>query len=112
MYDAPAMGPVCWHRGRGLEQIEQLAEAPGGRLPAPCCMLGCAVASETTRRRVRRQIDQMLGWDFAPQWVVPSGREAGVTNGYDQPLRLGGRSLGGHDWRSANASCNAAARAR
>lgn len=52
-------------------------------------MLGCAVASETTRRRVHEQIDQMLGWDFAPQWVVPSSQEAGVTNGYDQPLRLG-----------------------
>ena len=90
MYDAPRHGASLLAQGAEfLEQIEQLADGPWSRLPAPCCMLGCAVASETTRRRVHEQIDQMLGWDFAPQWVVPSSQEAGVTNGYDQPLRLG-----------------------
>ena len=28
-------------------------------------------------------------WDVAAQWVVPSPAEAGVTNGYDHPTRLG-----------------------
>ena len=95
MYDAPRHGASLLAQGAEfLEQIEQLADGPWSRLPAPCCMLGCAVASETTRRRVHEQIDQMLGWDFAPQWVVPSSQEAGVTNGYDQPLRLGALAYG------------------
>ena len=77
MYDAPRHGASLLAQGAEfLEQIEQLADGPWSRLPAPCCMLGCAVASETTRRRVHEQIDQMLGWDFAPQWVVPSSQEA------------------------------------
>ena len=68
MYDAPRHGASLLAQGAEfLEQIEQLADGPWSRLPAPCCMLGCAVASETTRRRVHEQIDQMLGWDFAPQ---------------------------------------------
>ena len=90
MYDAAHPGAALLGQGAEfLEQIEQLAEGPWGCLPAPRCMLGCAVASESARRRVHEQIDQMLGWDFTPQWVVPSAHEAGVTNGYDQPLRLG-----------------------
>ena len=28
-------------------------------------------------------------WDVAPQWVVASAAEAGISNGYDYPARLG-----------------------
>ncbi|MEY4537034.1 MAG: hypothetical protein RL171_1185, partial [Pseudomonadota bacterium] len=28
-------------------------------------------------------------WDTVPQWVVSSAAEAGLTNGYDHPTRLG-----------------------
>ena len=28
-------------------------------------------------------------WDVLPRWVVSSAQEAGVTNGYDHPTRLG-----------------------
>jgi type III pantothenate kinase len=49
-------------------------------------MLGCLVAGDATRRRVE---EQMEIWDAAPQWVVASAEEAGLTNGYDHPPRLG-----------------------
>ena len=28
-------------------------------------------------------------WDVSPHWVVSSAHEAGLTNGYDHPARLG-----------------------
>lgn len=77
------------HGAEFLEHIERLAEGAWTGLPAPDHMLGCVVAGETARRRVHEQIEQMLGWDFEPQWVVPSTEEAGITNGYDHPSRLG-----------------------
>ncbi|RGE46032.1 type III pantothenate kinase [Comamonas testosteroni] len=77
------------HGAEFLEHIERLAEGAWAGLPAPDRMLGCVVAGETARRRVHEQIEQMLGWNFEPQWVVPSLQEAGVSNGYDHPSRLG-----------------------
>jgi type III pantothenate kinase len=49
-------------------------------------MLGCVVAGDAIKRRVQ---EQMEIWDIHPQWVVPSAAEAGLTNGYDHPSRLG-----------------------
>jgi type III pantothenate kinase len=34
-------------------------------------------------------MELMLGWEVEPRWVVPALQEAGVTNGYDHPSRLG-----------------------
>jgi type III pantothenate kinase len=49
-------------------------------------MLGCIVAGEAIRRRVEEQLEL---WDFTPHWAVSSAAEAGLTNGYDHPTRLG-----------------------
>ena len=62
------------HGAEFLEHIERLAEGAWAGLPAPERMLGCVVAGETARRRVHEQIEQMVGWNFEPQWVVPSCR--------------------------------------
>ncbi|MSQ57067.1 MAG: type III pantothenate kinase [Limnohabitans sp.] len=69
-----------------LENIDHLAEKEWADLAAPDRMLGCVVAGEAVRRRVEEQLEI---WDLSPQWVVPSTSEAGVTNGYDHPTRLG-----------------------
>lgn len=55
-------------------------------MPVPDQMLGCVVAGDAVKRRVQEQMEL---WDVAPQWVVSSNEEAGVTNGYDHPTRLG-----------------------
>jgi len=69
-----------------LENIDKLAEGDWARLSPPSKMLGCVVAGDAVRRRVE---DQMEIWDVAPQWVVASSAEAGLSNGYDYPARLG-----------------------
>ena len=69
-----------------LEQIERLAEGPWSTLPAPGAMLGCIVAADSIRLRVQEQLEL---WDLGCNWVVASAAEAGVTNGYDHPARLG-----------------------
>ena len=69
-----------------LENIDKLADNEWQHLPAPTRMLGCIVAGEAIRRRVEEQLDL---WDCAPAWAVPSAHEAGITNGYDHPTRLG-----------------------
>jgi type III pantothenate kinase len=39
---------------------------------------------------VRLRVEQQLElWDLAPRWVVPGARQAGVSNGYEHPSRLG-----------------------
>jgi type III pantothenate kinase len=60
-----------------------------GQLPVPTRMLGCVVAGDAAKRRVQEQMEQMVRWDVEPQWVVSSAEEAGLTNGYDHPSRLG-----------------------
>jgi len=70
-----------------LEHIDKLAEGEWSELPAPRKMLGCVVAGDLVRRRVEQQIQEL--WDVSPQWVVSSNAEAGLTNGYEHPSRLG-----------------------
>ncbi len=69
-----------------LENIDKLAEGDWRDLAAPEHILGCIVAGDAIRRRVVEQLDL---WDTVPSWVVPSPAEAGLTNGYDSPARLG-----------------------
>jgi type III pantothenate kinase len=69
-----------------LENIDKLAEGEWRDLAAPQHILGCIVAGDAIRRRVVEQLDL---WDTAPSWVVPGPFEAGLTNGYDFPARLG-----------------------
>lgn len=74
------------HGAEFLENIETLSEGPWSNLPAPDRMIGCIVAGDAVKRRVQEQMEL---WDFTPQWVVASASEAGLTNGYDHPTRLG-----------------------
>jgi type III pantothenate kinase len=75
------------HGAEFLEQIETLAEGPWAALPAPDRMLGCVVAADAVRRRAEAQMFEL--WDVPAQWVHASAGEAGLTNGYDHPTRLG-----------------------
>ena len=88
LYPSPVPGsePVA-HGARFLETIDQLGETEwAGLAPPPLHVLGCCVASDSVRHRVEEQLEL---WDVAPRWVVPGAAEAGVTNGYDHPMRLG-----------------------
>jgi type III pantothenate kinase len=78
--------PLLQHGAVFLENIDHLAEQEWSRLSPPQQMLGCIVAGEAIRRRVE---EQMEIWDIPASWVVPKGSEAGLTNGYDHPTRLG-----------------------
>ena len=69
-----------------LENIDKLADGAWSRLPAPAHVLGSVVAGDAVKRRVELQMEL---WDVMPQWVVASDSEAGLTNGYDHPTRLG-----------------------
>jgi len=69
-----------------LENIDKLADGAWSRLPAPTHVLGSVVAGDAVKRRVELQMEL---WDVTPQWVVASDTEAGVSNGYDHPTRLG-----------------------
>ena len=69
-----------------LQNIDKLADGAWRALRAPTHVLGCVVAGDAVRRRVR---DQMEMWDATAQWVVPKEAEAGIHNGYDHPSRLG-----------------------
>lgn len=87
LYRDPRPGaPLLAHGAEFLENIDKLAEGPWSTLAAPDGMLGCNVAGEAIRRRVEEQLEL---WDIAPRWIVSSEAEAGVTNGYDHPSRLG-----------------------
>ncbi len=72
-----------------LENIDRLADGPWDHLIPPTRMLGCVVAGDGVKRRAQEQMEQMGAWDLAPHWVVASEAEAGMTNGYDFPTRLG-----------------------
>ena len=69
-----------------LETIDRLDEGEWHALAPPAAMLGCCVAADSVRHRVEEQLEL---WDVAARWVVSSAAEAGVTNGYDHPTRLG-----------------------
>jgi type III pantothenate kinase len=87
LYAAPAPGAAVLQQGAVfLETIDQLAEGSWRELPPPASMLGCIVAGDAVRRRVEEQMEL---WDIEPHWVVPSSGEAGLSNGYDHPNRLG-----------------------
>jgi type III pantothenate kinase len=100
LYDAPTPGAVPRLQGAVfLENIDALAEGDWRAVPAPRSILGCNVAGDAVRRRVEEQLEL---WDAQPSWVVPSAHEAGVTNGYDHPTRLGAdrwTALIGARWR-------------
>lgn len=85
--DARPAAPVLAQGAEFLEHIERLAEGPWSQLEPPGRMLGCAVAGDAVRRRAEAQIEE--AWDLSPQWVHASAAEAGLTNGYDHPARLG-----------------------
>jgi type III pantothenate kinase len=70
-----------------LENIEHLGDAEWSRLPEPAHVLGCCVASDAVRRRVVHQLHEL--WEVTPRWVVATAQEAGVSNGYEHPSRLG-----------------------
>jgi type III pantothenate kinase len=87
LYDAPKPGAQVLAQGAEfLDNIDTLAEGAWAKLRAPKRMLGCVVASDAIKHRVQ---DQMELWDVNPQWVISSAQEAGLTNGYDHPARLG-----------------------
>jgi type III pantothenate kinase len=87
LYSAPTPGATLLQQGAVfLETIDELADKDWKDLPAPTHMLGCVVAGDAVRRRVEEQMEL---WDVEPHWVVASAHEAGLTNGYDHPSRLG-----------------------
>jgi type III pantothenate kinase len=87
LYEEPRPGARLLAQGaQFLENIETLAEGEWAALPPPRWMLGCVVAGDAVKRRVQEQLEL---WDTSPQWVVSSQQEAGLTNGYDHPARLG-----------------------
>ena len=86
-YEAPSVGAKLLAQGAVfLENIDKLAEDDWSALAPPARILGCIVASDAIKRRV---VEQMELWDAAPNWVVSSRQEAGLSNGYDHPARLG-----------------------
>ena len=86
-YDTPRPGARLIAQGAEfLENIGKLADGPWAAMAAPDTMLGCVVAGDAARRRVEEQMEL---WDVAPRWVVASESEAGISNGYDFPTRLG-----------------------
>ncbi len=87
LYDTPQPGARLLAQGAVfLENIEKLAEEDWQGLPAPTRILGCIVAGDPVKRRV---MDQLELWDVTPSWVIASASEAGLSNGYDHPTRLG-----------------------
>ena len=86
-YDSPTSGARLLAQGAVfLENIDKLAEGDWNRIAAPGKILGCIVAGDAIKRRV---VEQLELWDIQPHWVISSPQEAGVTNGYDHPARLG-----------------------
>ena len=88
VYEAARPGAaVIAHGAEFLEHIERLADGPWAELAPPRSMLGCVVAGDAVRRRAEDQIEERF--DCSARWVVSSVAEAGLTNGYDHPTRLG-----------------------
>ncbi|MES2399977.1 MAG: type III pantothenate kinase [Pseudomonadota bacterium] len=86
-YDSLSAGAnLLAHGAVFLENIDKLAEEEWHAIAAPTKILGCIVAGDAIKRRVAEQMEL---WDVAPRWVVSSPQEAGLTNGYDHPARLG-----------------------
>ena len=88
LYDTALPGAALLAQGAEfLENIDKLAEGAWADLVPPHRMLGCAVAADAVKRRAEAQMDEL--WDVSAHWVYASPAEAGLTNGYDHPTRLG-----------------------
>ena len=86
-YDAPVVGGKLLAYGAVfLENIDRLAEEDWHGIAEPSAILGCNVAGDAIKRRLA---EQMEAWDVLPSWVISSPHEAGLSNGYDHPARLG-----------------------
>jgi len=86
-YDLAAPGAKLLDQGAVfLENIDKLADGDWSGITPPSKILGCIVAGDAIKRRV---VEQLELWDVTPNWVISSPQEAGVTNGYDHPARLG-----------------------
>jgi type III pantothenate kinase len=87
LYEHAQPGSRILHQGAEfLDNIDKLAEGAWAHIGKPTQMLGCIVAGDAIKHRVHSQMEV---WDFSPQWVFSSSTEAGLTNGYDHPTRLG-----------------------
>ncbi len=87
LHSAPQRNaPLLAQGAEFLENVDRLADGDWAGLAAPTHMLGCAVAGDAIKRRVEEQMEL---WDVSAHWVVASSAEAGLTNGYDYPARLG-----------------------
>ena len=88
LYAQPRPGAALLDHGAVfLETIDTLAETEWKKLALPHSMLGTVVAGDVVRRRVEEQLEET--WDLEPRWVASTAHEAGVSNGYDHPGRLG-----------------------
>ena len=86
-YDAPVVGAkLLAHGAVFLENIDKLVEEDWRAMPEPSAILGCVVAGDAIKRRLA---EQMEIWETLPRWVVSTAQEAGLTNGYEHPSRLG-----------------------
>ena len=86
-YDSTSPGAKLLGQGAVfLENIDKLADGDWSAIAPPGKILGCIVAGDAIKRRV---VEQLELWDVAPHWVISGPQEAGVTNGYDHPARLG-----------------------
>ena len=86
-YDSAAPGAkLLGHGAVFLENIDKLAEGDWSTIAPPHKILGCIVAGDAIKRRVAEQLEL---WDVATHWIHPGPQEAGLTNGYDHPARLG-----------------------
>ncbi|MES2977192.1 MAG: type III pantothenate kinase [Pseudomonadota bacterium] len=86
-YDGPLPGArLLDHGAVFLENIDKLAEHEWKSLPQPTRILGCIVAGDAVKQRI---VEQMDHWEIAPRWVISTAQEAGLSNGYDHPARLG-----------------------
>ncbi|MDD2811379.1 type III pantothenate kinase [Rhodoferax sp.] len=87
LHSAPQRNaPLLAQGAEFLENVDRLADGDWAGLAPPTHMLGCAVAGDAIKRRVEEQMEL---WDVSAHWVVASSAEAGLTNGYDYPARLG-----------------------
>ena len=88
LYEQARPGALALAQGAEfLENIDKLSGGAWLDLPAPRRMLGCAVAADAIKVRVREQMEEL--WDVPLNWVHASAAEAGLVNGYDHPTRLG-----------------------
>jgi type III pantothenate kinase len=122
LYDAAHPGAQLLAQGAEfLENLDKLAEGAWSNIEQPTTMLGCIVAGDAIKRRVESQLDER--WDvstgftdgsFRPHWVVASAQEAGLTNGYDHPTRLGAdrwvAMVGARQWMLSRLTTNEGAK--